>query len=258
MHEESNQHPVERLAEMLVEFGDYPQGVEPVPACITGLAFFPGGAGLWGAAMGRSLPPMPMGRVMVVGHNFDSVDGYHRSLAQGAENVNGPTWRTLLALLGECGITPEDCFFTNAYMGLKADSGTATRKSSSTGVFPGASDHSFSYRCHAFLLKQIREQQPRLLLALGEKALPVLTPLAPDLTAAWRGARHLSDLDARGAALVYPVRFPGMPHPTAVVALTHPANRGPNVSRRRYGDASGHVAELSLVRDGLLASGLTH
>ena len=256
MHDVQSQHPVARLAEILIDFGEYPEGVEAVPACITGLAFFPGGAGLWGAAMGRPLPPMPMGKIMIVGHNFDSKDNYQKSLAKGAENVNGSTWRTLLALLSACGIAPEDCFFTNAYMGLKADINKATGKISSTGAFPGAKDHFFSYRCRAFLLRQIREQQPRLLLTLGEKVLPMLTPLAPDLTAMWRGARHLSDVDERGGALVYPVRFPGMPHPTAVVALTHPANRGPNVLRRRYGAATGVVAEQALIRDGLLASGL--
>ncbi|HZC05290.1 MAG TPA: uracil-DNA glycosylase family protein [Ktedonobacterales bacterium] len=256
MHDENSQHPVERLAEMLVEFGDYPEGVEPVPACITGLAFFPGGAGLWGAAIGRPLPPMPVGKVMIIGHNFDSKDNYQKSLAKGTENVNGPTWRTLLALLSACDIAPEDCFFTNAYMGLKADTDKATGKNTSTGTFPGAGNHAFSYHCHAFLLKQIRAQQPRVVLTLGEKVLPMLAPLAPELTAAWRGASHLSDVDKSAGALVYPVHFPGVPHPSAVVALTHLANRGPNVKRRRYRELEGPDAERALIHEALVASGL--
>jgi hypothetical protein len=256
MHNVNSQHPLEHLAETLAEFGDYPDGVEPVPACITGLAFFPGGSGLWGAAMGRPLPPMPVGKVMVVGHNFDSDANYQKSRERGYERDNSPTWRPLLKLLDECSIAPEDCFFTNAYMGLKADGRTLTGKNTSTGPFPGAESPSFEYRCRAFLLKQIRMQQPRLLLTLGEKVLPVLTPLASDLTAAWLGAQHMADLDGSAAALVYPVQFSGMSYPTAVVALTHPANRGPNVKRRRYGNLRENAAECALIHNGLVACGL--
>ncbi|HEY7848810.1 MAG TPA: hypothetical protein VIC27_02035 [Ktedonobacterales bacterium] len=256
MQEDSSQHPVEYLADLLAEFGDYPDGVMPVPACITGVAFFPGGSGLWGAKMGQRLPPMPVGKVMALGHNFDSVAGYEISRVRGYERENSPTWGPLLKLLCTCDIAPEDCFFTNTYMGLKADIHTSTGKNISTGPFPGAENHSFVYRCRAFLLKQIRAQQPRLMLTLGEKVLPVLTPLAPGLTATWLGARHLADLDGSAAALVYPVQFPGVPHSTAVVALTHPANRGPNVKRRSYNGQVGDAAECALVRDGLVACGL--
>lgn len=251
-----SQHPMEHLAQLLADFGDYPDGVEPVPACITGVAFFPGGAGLWGTEMGRPLPPMPVGKVMVIGHNFDSKDNYNKSRQRGRENVKVGAWGSLVRLLRECDIAPEDCFFTNAYMGLKANVDQSTGRNRSTGRFPGAVNHSFVYRCHAFLLKQIQTQQPRLAFTLGNEALPVLAPLARELMAAWSGAPNLQDVDSRGRSLVRDVQFPGVAHPTTVVALTHPANRGPNVKRRRYGDLTGNAAEVAMIRDGCKACGL--
>ncbi len=259
MHDANDQHSVDYLFGQLGEFGPYPDGVQATGARIPGLAFFPGGCGLWTDPPDQPVPvarSLPMGKVMVVGHNFDSVAGYEASCNRGYERINSPTWESLLKLLGKCDIAPEDCFFTNAYMGLKADVNKLTGKNISTGTFPGAEDHYFVYRCRAFLLKQIRAQQPRLLLTLGEKVLPVLAPLASNLTATWSGARHLSDLDGSAVALAYPVQFPGVRYPTAVVALTHPANRGPNVKRRQYGKLSGDLAECALVHDGLVACGL--
>ncbi len=72
---------------------------------------------------------MPVGGVMVLGHDFYSEAGFRRFAKRG-ESTKGPTWRNLLALLARVGIGPERCFFTNAYMGLRAGS-------RNTGRFPG-------------------------------------------------------------------------------------------------------------------------
>lgn len=181
---------------------------------------------------------------MVLGHNFDCETGFARSLALGSENLNGPTWRTIRTVLTRAGISLERCFFTNAYMGLKAGS-------KPTGLFPGARDAEFVHRCQRFFLEQMRRQQPRLLLTLGKEVPPFLAPVAPELEQVWAGVRRLLELDRREAALVSPVRFPDVPHPTTVVALTHPANRGPNVLRRRYHGLCGDAAEQALLHDAL-------
>jgi hypothetical protein len=250
MHDVSNPHPLEHLAQLLADFGEYPDEVEPVPACITGVAFFPGGAGLWGAQLGRRLPPMPQGKVMVLGHNFDSVKSYEVSRKRGYGDINGATWGTLRKLLPQWGIPLEDCFFTNVYMGLKADTDTPT------GAFPGAKSHSFTYRCHAFLLRQIQTQQPRFILALGKEVPPVLAPLSPQLTATWSGARNLQELDARDVSLIRDAQFPGVDHLVTVAVLTHPAMRHLNIDRRSYNGQKGDAAEIALVHDGLAACGL--
>ena len=258
MKDTESQHPLEQIAELLANFGDYPDSVTPVPACMTGVAFFPGGAGLWGAQLGQPMPPMPIDKVMVVGHNFDSEDHYKQSLARGCERVTQGAWGGLCRMLRAWDIPLEDCFFTNAYMGLKVNVNPSTGKNESSGRFPGADNHSFVYRCRAFLLKQIQMQEPRLMLTLGKEVLPVVAPIAHELTSTWSGATDLQELDRRNAALIRSAQFPGVRHLTTVVALTHPANRGPNVKRRRYHDLEGVVAEDALVRDSLEACGLLH
>jgi hypothetical protein len=248
------QHPIDQLFDQLADVGPYPPGVLPTTARIPGTAFFPGGTGLWGTQPGQPLPLMPLGGVMVLGHNFDSAASYAQSLARGSEHINGPSWRPLLTLLRACAIDPSRCFFTNAYMGLKADT------ASPIGKFPGAAAADFVRRCQTFLLEQLRMQQPRLVLTLGKEVPPVLAPLAPELSRTWSGALTLQELDRRAVALVYPVHFPGILHATAVAAVTHPANRTPNVARRHYTDWMGKdwvgdAAERAILHDALACVG---
>ena len=121
---------------------------------------------------------MPIGGVMALGHNFDSEKSFADSLARGIEQINGQTWRPLRPLFERAGIPMERCCFTNAFMGLMAGS-------KATGSFPGARDPDFVRRCQAFLLEQIRMQQPQLILTLGIHVPKVLAPLAPDLMPLW-------------------------------------------------------------------------
>lgn len=235
-------HPVERLFAALPVVEPYPPGVVCVPNRLPGLAFFPGGAGLWGAAPGRALPPMPVGGVLILGHNFHCEAGFAQFLARGYESERGPTWRPLLDLLARVGIPKESCFFSNVYMGLKAGD-------KPTGVFPGSRDSAFVARCRAFLACQLAMMQPRLILTLGKYAPPVLTPLAPALDAAWSGALTLGEIDTRKAAVVRDVSFPEVTHRVSVVALCHPAQRPPNVARRRYRGYIGDAAEVAMLRD---------
>ena len=132
----ASQHPVDYLFERLADW-TYPTGVVPVPQKkIPGTAFFPGGCGLWRERPGVDLPPMPLGKVMVLGQDFNNEKGYSKALQVGHE-LDIPTWRGsgrgrgLLGLLRDANISPTDCFFTNAYMGLRP------AESSNKGPFPG-------------------------------------------------------------------------------------------------------------------------
>src|SRR5690349_18686141 len=117
---ENEENPVEKLFTQLSQFGPYPIGVVPVPGRIAGTAFFPGGAGLWDAQVGKRLPRFPLGGVMVLGHDFDSVRSFNKSYAAGTEVERlgdgryrtGATWRNLLPVLKGAGIAFDDCFFT--------------------------------------------------------------------------------------------------------------------------------------------------
>ncbi len=239
-----NKHPFEILCNLLLNVAPYPEGVIPVPERIAGTAFFPGGSGLWQTSGSNAAPPFPVGKVMVLGHDFHSEDGYRQSLAKRGENLQGPTWRNLLQLLYEADIGPEQCFFTNAYMGLRAGSNT-------TGKFPGAYDHGFVERCRSFLAAQIAIQQPRLILTLGNYVPSILAGLSDDL-AQWRSCHSLTKLDALGVPLVTNVQFVADANwNTTVVALTHPSLRPANVSRRRYKELRGNDAEVAMVREAI-------
>lgn len=242
-------HPSETLWKRHSPTRGYPSGVVSVPEPIPGLAFFPGGYGLWGAVKGRLLPPFPMGGVMVLGHDFHSETGYQASLAAGGEPLTLPTWSNLTKLLAAVGLPPERCFFTNLYMGLREGSAT-------TGPFPGATDRAFVGHCTDFLLEQLRVQRPALVLTLGIQVPPVVGTLSPEL-APWTEKKGIKHLDA-----VDPVRtnvlFRGVDDfRTTVVALIHPSLRHASLRHRRYKSAEGQEAELCMLRDGMPAAGLT-
>ena len=246
---DEGQHPVEHLFEGLATVEPYPKGVVPVPQKLPGTAFFPGGTGLWHPDPGGAPPPMPVGGIMVLGHDFYSEAGYRRFVANRGESTKGPTWRNLLALLVRVGVGPERCFFTNAYMGLRAGS-------QNTGRFPGAKDAGFVERCRAFLGEQLRTQKPRLVLTLGSHVPAVLAPLSEDL-ASWLKAPSLKALDEAGCPIIPDVRFPSIPRSsTTVAALVHPSIRWASVLRRRYRGLSGDAAEVSILKDALKASDL--
>ena len=215
-------------------------------------AFFPGGSGLW---LGKSCswnvtsdrPPMPKKKIMVLGNDFGPKSWHEACLRRHDHDLNTNTWRNLLELLQEAGIQPKDCFFTNAYMGIRLGE-------ESEGESPGAEDPEFVQHCRSFFLKkQIPAQEPRLILTLGSYVPWFITPLSSGL-AAWRGYESFRDLDTAGP-LKNGVRFNGS-NPVTVVALVHPSRRRGNVWRRRYRGLTGKAAELAMLKDALKQSGL--
>jgi hypothetical protein len=211
-------------------------------ARVAGRGFFPGACGLFEAKRGQPWPRLPDRGVMVLGHNYDSVRNFERFVAAGEESLAVPTWRELVSLLPAVGIAPDECFFTNFFIGLiPAESGV--------GVFPGAGNSEFVGRCLAFLGRQLEIVRPRLVLVLGRHVPPKLAPLVP----AWRGLTSLGAIDARDAAL-QAIEFGGRWVVFAV--LTHPSLRPANVPRRRFRGISGDEAERALIREAMRIAGL--
>jgi len=188
-------------------------------------------------------PKFPSGRIMVLGHNFDSEKNYRISLNRKKENVSrNPTWKNLIGLLKEVGIAPEDVFFTNFFMGLITSDGN-------TGRFPGADDAAFVRRCRELFLQQVAIQRPAIILVLGIHVPSLISDLSQQLRP-WANAKSFSQLDP-DFGIVKHVRFDGIDHSTTVVALSHPSYRLLNVKHRRYGTHEGPAAELNLLRDAL-------
>lgn len=242
------QHPVRKLFAKLQSICPYPSGVIAVPEQIQGTSFFPGGTGLWFNET-RKLPDLPIGGVMVLGHDFHSVAGYEWSRENEAENLKTPTWRHLLPLLARTSIPLERCFFTNVYMGLRV--GKAT-----TGRFPGAASPDFVKRCQMFFLLQITTQQPTLILALGGYVPAFLAPLSAQLTP-WGCFKSFRERDAHDAALIRGVSFgcSGV-QPCVVASLVHPSFRPSNVHRRSWGSFAGDAAEVALLQEAVKRAGV--
>ena len=218
-------------------------------------AFFPGGAGLWGVSTGSEWPPIPEGRIMVLGHNFGSTDYYDNCCRTWhGDNQNSNTWKGLTEILGVTGIPLEWCFFTNVYVGLRTDS-------KETGKFPGASNKPFRNKCQTLFQKEVEYQKPSLILSFGRFNPRFLSEIANEL-ASWKHCKDtLKRVDLSEAGpVVASVRFTMCPQlDTVVVALTHPScpARASHVARNRlYKERNGYDVEIDMIQDALRLSGL--
>lgn len=224
----------------------YPAGIEPVPFPIEGPAFFPGGSGLIASRADGGLgigSRLPVGGVMVLAHNYGTRADHRRYARRHGESVSIMTWRGLLRLLRETAIELEECFFTNAFVGL-------LDAASNVGSPLGHRDPAFRDDCRSLLGRQVALQRPRLILSLGRFVPNFLASLSPDL-AGWRDTTTFRAIDAAGP--VRAARIAGQA--TVVVALVHPCHRHITAAYRTYDGRVGHAAELAMVGHGRACAG---
>ncbi len=244
-------HQVLQLFDELRGFR-YPPEVKAPPRILPKTAFFPGGYGLWNTVAGRELPQWPEYGVMVLGHNFSSVKEWHDIISpNNGDILDKGTWLHLLSLLDRAGIRREQCFFTNAYMGLG---------DKLVGDFSGAKNEDFVEQCESFFHIQAILQQPRLVLALG---LPVHKFLSKVSSAQGKLATWGSTLKRTDNSTVGPVvggvglNFCSEDFSTVVVALVHTSNHpAPTcVGIRQYRNWSGDDAELAMINEAMKLAG---
>jgi uracil-DNA glycosylase len=156
------------------------------------------------------MPKFPTGGVMLVAHNLDGADAFQARLEQGTPHGDPrfprrlmPTWRNLYDLLGAAGVSRENCFFTNAYVGLNGQG--------VIGPFAGSRDQQFSAWCRDFLTMQIAAMQPGAVIALGVDARRFMSGMADDLRP-WRRSGDPASLTLTLAGVE-----------TTVVSVSHPA-----------------------------------
>jgi hypothetical protein len=240
-------HPAHALWNAHHDVAPYPDGCVAVRSAIPFTAFFPGGYGLWNPEQLDPPPTWPIGKVMVLGHDFHSKDGYEKSLSLGWESDEQPTWRSLKQMLSVAGIPLSSCFFTNFYMGLRQ--GAAT-----TGRFPGAGDARFVHRCGEFLTKQLDHQRPALVLTLGAWV-PRLLAAIEGGPVAWNGVTTLKEIDGRCRALLRDVRLHAGA-PCVVAALSHPSFYPRSASARAFGGTTGRGAHELLMHSAARAASI--
>lgn len=240
-------HEAITLWDKVASVAPYPPGlVVPVPELMKGRAFFPGGIGLIREPGSTELPRWPLNGVMILGHDFDTLANYRKSLKRGGESAKSPTWGTVLDVLQKANIDHGECFFTNVYMGLR-------EHGKNSGPFPGRHDTAYVDRCLVFLAVQFAAQKPRLIVVLGAPAFALIAKRLGDLSD-WRAAKTFADIDRIGP--VRPSVALGGGQVATVVSLIHPSYRERNVGKRSYAGVSGHDAEMAMLRDALKSSGL--
>jgi uracil-DNA glycosylase len=184
---------------------------------------------------------------MILGRDFDTKDNHCEAVKAGEEVLTG-TWTNLLELLSKAGIDPTECFYTNAYMGLRDESSTTN-----TGKAKGHTQ-AFTHACRGFLLRQIGLVRPRLILCLGPAVARFVAGAAP-LPTSWSKGTLKGIDDEKDKAIVRDVRIDcATPVDATFAVLIHPSMRWANVKRRMYGGLTGKDAELLLLRDAYAAA----
>ncbi len=171
--------------------------------------FFPGGRG----TSDRS-EIVSDKKVMVLGQDYDTEEVFNK----GEEKRGGnKTWQGLDKLLDDLEIAPANCFFTNAYMGLR-------KSGRNTGPNPG--DEEYKKGCRAFLKHQIQVVAPKVILVLGPAPLKCLAATFPDLPAKWRSATTVTELLKSEQSMHHSLEFKGQK--ILIALVLHPCLNTPN------------------------------
>jgi len=204
------------------------------------LGFFPAGRGTFL----ENDENISSKEIMILGQDFDCKDNYDKTDKNKTEgSKKNATWRNLLSFLEdlkEVRIVPENCFFTNAIMGVrKGDKGT--------GKSPAFNDENFISECREFFLYQLQIQKPKAIFVLGKYVAEFLAPLSKSMSC-WQSIENFAEVDYHNKNyMVLGAEFEGGIK-TNLVLLVHPSLRKANLRHRRLVDYSGKDVEVEMVR----------
>jgi hypothetical protein len=214
----------------------YPYSVVEIEQMLKFTAFYPGGFGLWLEEESNIWP-----QIVVVGQDFGTLTDYKKMKKDNYPDLKCATWRNLLSFFKEVDINPCNCFFTNAFMGLR-------KEGSITGIFPGMKDKAFTQRNIEYLKYQIEVIKPKVILVLGAPASIMLSSLSTEL-GVWGKNRSFSYFDKIGCSVIHDVMFNGIKF--SCVRLLHPSFRKSNLKYRKFGQYTGNDAEIMMVKEAL-------
>ena len=229
---------IQELFDEIRKFDKYPLTMAPICGEIADIAFFPGGKGIY---YSENISDR---KIMILGQDFGIEKNFIEVVKVGREDIcQNQTWRNVLDFLGQCHISPMDCFFTNAILGVRVGDNIKV-----DGKSPAFKDKEFINYCWEFFLKQLEIQRPDLILVLGLEVAYFLARHTEELYD-WRkgGFKYIDD---KGLQVRKNVKFQNN-ITTNLVVLTHPSRRPPNVLHRKFKNFSGNTAEVEMVREGL-------
>lgn len=223
-----------------------------------GVGFFPGTKGVY-VGDGKKMKDIPVGGVMVLGHDWGTVNDYENCKKLDAENIVGNrTWDGMRKFFRNLEIDLSEIYFTNFFMGLREGA-------SSVGEFPGegypAAKNKTAYvdACRKLVRMQIVTQKPKVLIVYGAHLPRLMSPLLENADAmGWNTFEGFKDMDKNGAPLVSEVNFEftGETHLTTVVSLVHPCYRSRTVQHRSWNIDQenvlhGDAAEKEMMREAM-------
>lgn len=140
----------------------YPNGVVEVPKMLYIKEFFPGGIGFTTCSnIEKEF------EVLVFAHDFDSKNNYYKYKEDGSHE-NNSTLDNLEKMLQEIkGVCIEDCFLSNAIMGLR-------NSDKNTGEYAPFKDKNFLKLNEEFIRMQIEIIHPKLIITLGNDSLEIV------------------------------------------------------------------------------------
>jgi hypothetical protein len=201
----------------LANFDSLPDSLDRGHGHIPGTGFFPGGDGLVLPRVGR----MAMPDVLIVGHDFGTLEYFNECIKRGEELLSQPTWRGILSRLDDAEIGRHRCLFTNAFIGYR-------KTGRNDGAFPARAIDDYVDRCQGLIARQIALLRPRVIVALGRFVPHFLSGLSPDLP--WAGALTFKRIDERRPV----ARAMFGEHRAMVCTLVHPSRGHLNARNRRY------------------------
>jgi hypothetical protein len=226
---------IESLKLELKKITSYPLIFKEVNCGISGVGFFPGARGLWRDG-DECLSDKP---VMVLGHDFGAEKDYDLSVKRGEENLKALTWKNLCRMLSDFKVETNECFFTNAIMGVRTE-GSAVGKS------PAFKYPEYLNDCKDFLIRQIDIQRPKVIVILGLHLLGFISDLSSELSkvSKIKTYKKLDENNLSGFSNISFYNLNGFK--TNVIFITHPTYWHLNAENRRYDGLIGAKAEAAL------------
>ena len=185
---------------------------------------------------------------MVLGQDFDTQANHKQINPEKGEIDKNTTWRNLRKLLKEVGINEKECFFTNAYMGLRPDN-NKDAKTKNTGKSPAAKKgaEAFSDQCIEFFKTQLQIVKPKVVLVLGKETAKFVANVFPECSK-WADIKTLNSFYQEEKAIAAEVTFNN--RNIHFLFVIHPSLN--NVNRSKiWGKEDGKEKEQELLKKSL-------
>ena len=214
----------------------YPDTMFEIRGEILRKAFFPGGKGTL-----DNSDTISDKNFMILGQDWGTKKWFDEDKLKGEESIiKSPTWRNIFIFLDDVKISHDDCFYTNAIMGVR-------REGDGTGKTPAFKDKVFIKNCQEIFLYQIEVQKPKVIFVLGLRVAEFLAETSSQLTT-WSKIKSFKAIDDKGEQIKENIVFDNSIK-SNLVLLMHPSCRKYNLDTREYKGETGRNAQIKMTKE---------